>query len=89
MDVQTVAEYRQGRSVISYKDKSDLDRSDTGDSLPYKSASPSLEMVKKWLNAQTALRASMIEGYRTMAAENLKLAEENISIVFETWPQWE
>ena len=29
------------------------------------------------------------EGYQTMAAENLKLAEENISIVLETWPQWE
>jgi len=52
-------------------------------------ASPSIEMLRKWLNVQTALRASMVEGYRTMAADNLKLAEEALPIAFETWPQWE
>lgn len=51
-------------------------------------ASPSLEMMAEWLNLQTALSASMIEGYQTMAAENLKLAEEDMPIVLETWPQW-
>lgn len=52
-------------------------------------ASPSFEAIEELINIQTALRASMIEGYRTMAAENLKLAEEDMSIVLETWPQWE
>ena len=79
----------QTRSDINYEDNSYLDKSDVGNSLPYRSASPLLEMMEKWLDEQTALRASMIEGYRTMAAENLKLAEENIPIVHETWPQWE
>ena len=74
----------QTRSNISYEDKSDL-----GDSLPYRLASPSLEMIETWLYEQTSLRASMTEGYRTMAVENLKLAEEDLPIVFETWPQWE
>lgn len=84
MDVQIIAEYRQTRSDISYESKSDL-----GNSLKYESASPSLEMIEKWLNEQTALRTSMIEGYQTMATENLKLAEEGMSIALETWPQWE
>lgn len=52
-------------------------------------ASPSIETLREWLNVQTALRASMIQGYRTMAAENLKFAEEALPIALETWPQWE
>ena len=79
----------QTRKENSYEDKSDLDKSDMGNSLPYRSASPSLEMIEKWLDEQTALRASMIEGYQTMAAENIRLAEEALPIALETWPQWE
>ena len=52
-------------------------------------ASPSVEMMAEWLNLKTALRASMTEGYRTMAPENLKFAEEALPIALETWPQWE
>jgi hypothetical protein len=52
-------------------------------------ASPSIEMMAEWPNIQTTLRASMVEGYRIMAAKNLKLAEENMPIVLESWPQWE
>lgn len=52
-------------------------------------ASPSIEMLREWLNVQTALRASMIQGYQTMAAENLKFAKEALPIALETWSQWE
>ena len=52
-------------------------------------SSPSMEMLAKWLDLKATLRDSMIEGYQTMAAENLKLAEEGMSIALETWPQWE
>ena len=52
-------------------------------------ASPSIEMMAEWLNVQTALRTVMIQGYKTMATENWKLAEEALPIAFETWPQWE
>ena len=52
-------------------------------------ASPSLEMMRKWLNVQTALRASMIQGYHTMAAENLRFAEQALPIALEIWPKWE
>jgi len=52
-------------------------------------ASPSLKVIQELLNVQTALRASMIEGYQAMATENLKLAEEGMSIALETLPQWE
>ena len=52
-------------------------------------ASPSREKLDEWLDVKTALRASMIEGYQSMAAENLKMAEENLSIALETWPQWD
>ena len=52
-------------------------------------ASPSLETIEELINVQTALRASMIECYQTMAAENLKLAKEALPIALETWPQWE
>ena len=84
MAIQLIAEYRQTPSDISYNSKSDL-----GDSFKYRLASPSLEIMEKWLHEHTALRAAMIEGYQTMAAENLKLAEEDMPIVLETWPQWE
>ena len=52
-------------------------------------SSPSKEMLEKWLDIKATLQASMIEGYQTMAAENLKLAEEALPIALETWPQWE
>jgi len=82
MVIKTIAETKSSRPDIQYS------ASGIGISFTHM-ASPSVEMMAKWLNLQTALRASMIEGYQTMAAENLKLAEENLSIVLETWPQWE
>lgn len=49
----------------------------------------SLSSPSIWLDLKATLRDSMIEGYQTMAAENLKLAEEGMSIALKTWPQWE
>lgn len=89
MDVPVIAEYKQQRSIITYEDKSEVDTSDTGNALPFRTASPSLEMMRKWLDERTALKVTMIEGYNTMAVENLTLAEENMSMAFETWPEWE
>ncbi len=48
-------------------------------------ASPSFEKMAEWLDVKTALQTSMIEGYQTMSAENLELAEGNISLAIETW----
>ena len=50
-------------------------------------SSPSIEMLAKWLDLKATLRDSMIEGYQTMAAENLRLAEEDMPIALETWPE--
>jgi len=33
--------------------------------------------------------AEMEEGYKAMAKENRRLAEEALPIVLETWPSWE
>ena len=68
----------------------DLEHSASGTGVSFMHiASPSLKVIQELLNVQTALRASMIEGYQAMATENLKLAEEGMSIALETWPQWE
>ena len=50
-------------------------------------SSPSMEILAKWLDLKAALQDSMIEGYQTMAAENLRLAEEDMPIALETWPE--
>ena len=82
MVIKTIAEFKSPRLDVQY--------SAAGVGIGFTHiASPSLEALAEWLNLRTALRASMTEGYQTMAAENLKLAEENMSIVLETWPQWE
>lgn len=82
MVTEKIAEFKQTRPDTQYS------ASGIGIHVTY-IASPSIEMMAEWLNIQTTLRASMVEGYRIMAAENLKLAEENMPIVLETWPQWE
>ena len=52
-------------------------------------SSPSMEMLANWLDLKATLQDSMIEGYQTMAAENLRLAEEDMPIALETWPEWD
>jgi len=52
-------------------------------------SSPSMDMLAKWLSLKATLQNSMIEGYQTMAAENLRLAEEDMPIALETWPKWD
>jgi len=79
--------------IINMKTSSarpDLDYSVSGIGINYEYAnSPSLEKIDEWLDLKTALRESMIEGYQKTAAENLEIAEEDMQIVLETWPQWE
>jgi len=48
-----------------------------------------MDMLAKWLSLKATLQNSMIEGYQTMAAENLRLAEEDMPIALETWPKWD
>jgi len=82
MVIETIAEFKSPRL--------DTQCSASGIGISFTHiASPSLEVIAEWLNLQTALRASMIEGYQTIATENLRLAEEGMSIALETWPQWE
>jgi len=39
--------------------------------------------------AEERERAAMIEGYKAMAAENSRLAEESLPVALEEWPLWE
>ncbi len=59
----------------------DLQYSETAIGIKFHSlSSPSIEILEEWLDLKAALRDSMIEGYQTMAAENLRLAEEDMPI---------
>ncbi len=82
MAIKTIAQTKSARP--------DLEYSASGIGINFShAASPSLDMLREWLNVQTALRASMTQCYQTMAAENLRFAEEALPIVLETWPKWE
>ena len=74
--------------IESTSTRADLQYSVSATGIEFKClSSPSMEMLAKWLDLKATLRGSMIEGYQTMAAENLRLAEEDMPIALETWPE--